>query len=117
MPSIAPVSPAPAFAPPAAATQLPPPPPYSLAPPTPSRPKNGFGVTSVWIGSFAFLFAANARGFTGIGVLLTLLAATFGVIALVNVNRLGKPRVAAIVGTSLAAFAVLATVFWALIRW
>jgi len=71
----------------------------------------------VWIGSFAFLFAANARGFTGIGVLLTLLAATFGVIALVNVNRLGKPRVAAIVGTSLAAFAVLATVFWALIRW
>ena len=71
----------------------------------------------MWIGSFAFLFAANARGFTGIGVLLTLLAATFGVIALVNVNRLGKPRVAAIVGTSLAAFAVLATVFWALIRW
>jgi len=109
-------APAPSFPPPAAATEMPRPDPYAVAPQKPSRAKNGFGVASVWIGSFALLFAATARGFSVFGVLLTLLAAVFGVLALVNVNRLGKPRVAATVGTSLTALAVLATAFWALAR-
>ena len=107
--------PAPAPAP-APAPQFPPPAPYSLAAQTPGRPKNGFGVTSVWVGSFALFLSLTARGSTPFGVLVILVAATFGVLALVNARRLGKPRVAAVVGTSLTAVAVLATVFWVLVR-
>ena len=75
------------------------------------RDKNGFGVTSIWIGVLAVIIAVNERGATPFGLALTLSTATFATIALVNVRRLGKPWVAAVTGISLAGIAVLATIW------
>jgi len=75
------------------------------------RDKNGFGVTSIWIGVLAVIIAVNERGATPFGLALTLSTATFATIALINVRRLGKPWVAAVTGISLAGIAVLATIW------
>jgi len=73
--------------------------------------KNGFGVTSVWIGVLAVIIAVNERGASPFGLALTLTTATFAAIALINVKRFGKPWVAATTGISLAGIAVVATVW------
>jgi len=75
------------------------------------RDKNGFGVTSVWIGVLAVIIAVNERGASPFGLALTLTTATFAAIALINVKRFGKPWVAATTGISLAGIAVVATVW------
>jgi len=75
------------------------------------RDKNGFGVTSIWIGVLAVIIAVNERGATPFGLALTLSTATFASIALINVRRLGKPWAAAVTGISLAGIAVLATIW------
>ena len=84
---------------------LPPPlPPREVRPPW----KNRFGVASVWVSAFAVLFSVAGR-FSPTFVLFTALGLTFGIIALVKVRE-GRPRIAAIVGTSLAGLAVLIAV-------
>ena len=67
----------------------------------PRRLKNGLGVAAVWIGAFAALVSFSGLYISGIFILL---AAIFGV---AGVARTGRPRVAAIVGLALAAFAFL----------
>jgi len=73
--------------------------------------KNGFGVTAVCIGVVAVIIAVNERGASPFGLALTLSTATFATIALINVNRFGKPWVAAVTAISLAGIAVLATIW------
>jgi hypothetical protein len=101
-PSTSPQPPAASAAP---APYLPPPlPPREVRPPW----KNRFGVASVWVSAFALLFSVAGR-FNPTFVMFAALGLTFGIIALVKVRE-GRPRIAAIVGTALAALAILIAV-------
>ena len=92
-------------APAAPTPYLPPPlPPREVRPPW----KNRFGVASVWVSAFALLFSIAGR-FSPTFVMFAALGLTFGIIALVKVRE-GRPRIAAIVGTSLAGLAIVIAV-------
>ena len=75
---------------------------WPVAPPT--RRKNGFGVASVWVGSFAVLlsFAGLQASFIFIA-----LAGIFGFVGVSRGRSGGRPTLAAAVGLALTALALL----------